>query len=108
MGGWIYAERLDDQQHQAEKSSSASSGWIAVEALEPPLPKEQRWMLVMKEPQTEHGTQLVVAVGSVLKVSVETKTPEGWVYAEAATGTRDETTSETKEGWVPVFCLDWP
>merc|ERR1711953_846918 len=34
--GWIYAERLlDQQQPQSEKNSAPSGGWIAVRALEP-------------------------------------------------------------------------
>lgn len=101
--GWIYAERLD-----LEKSGSRLDGWIAVKALEPALPKGQRWMAVLQEPRSEHDTQLSVTAGAVVKVNVETQTPEGWVYAEAATRTRAGTGApEVHEGWVPVFCLDW-
>jgi hypothetical protein len=90
--GWIYAESL-------EKNPALPSGWLPSFIFENALPEHQRWMSALKPMAAVHASQLSVAVGDVLKIDVESRTQEGWAYAEAA--------DTDQAGWVPVFCLDW-
>lgn len=87
--GWIYAE---DVLH-AEKA-----GWLPGCVLQE-LSEGERWMRAKSSMEAVHETQLSVTEGSVYKVHVNTRTDEGWTYAE------DSDTE--KAGWVPAFCLEW-
>lgn len=86
--GWLYVETL---------AKEVEAGWIPAYALAP-LPDTQRWVNVKKSMQALHETQLSVVEDSMLKVTVETLTTEGWVYAE--------TPDDAQAGWVPAYCFN--
>merc|ERR1712032_1069490 len=101
--GWLYAELLND---------SARAGWLPTCALQA-LSSEQRWMQTVESVDAVHETQIDVKRGTVLNVSLDSRTSEGWVYAElASTGDGraeggDSRVHVAQAGWVPVFCLEW-
>jgi hypothetical protein len=100
--GWIYAEDASD----ADKA-----GWLPGCVLEE-LPSHQRWMRGLHNMEAAHETQLSVVKGEVYKVSVDTRTKEGWIYAEASgvatqsVGDASGGCQSQRSGWVPAFCLE--
>lgn len=95
--GWVYAEDLHD---------ASKAGWLPQVLFEQLNSEEQRWMPVVQNMEAQHDGQLAVTEGSLLKVSVTTRTTEGWAYA-ATTGTSDDEGGDSQAGWVPVCCLEW-
>jgi hypothetical protein len=105
--GWIYAEDPKD---------SSKAGWLPGCVLEE-LPSTQRWMVAVQSMEAMHQTQLSVAEGSFYKVSIDTRTKEGWTYAEAngiaketadaSSGGASQSALQVEAGWVPAFCFDW-
>jgi len=96
--GWIYAE---DSLH------ADRAGWLPGCVLEE-LPSNQRWMKATQDMQAAHETQLSAVEGEVYKVSIDSRTTEGWIYAEASRATTESAgdVAEGQQGWVPVFCLE--
>lgn len=97
---WIYAEHVSDTRR---------FGWLPTFVFEV-LPQHQKWMKVTSSQEAEHETQLEVRQGSVLKVSLHTRTEEGWVYAETVCDGVDHSPNgagTAQAGWVPVFCFAW-
>jgi len=105
--GWIYAEAASDC-HLA--------GWLPDCVLQK-LPSHQRWMRASGTMEAVHETQLGLVEGSWFKVSVETRTPEGWAYAETM-GPNESASHNSGDapgavqncsqaGWVPVCGLEW-
>jgi len=94
--GWIYAEEVAD---------SSRAGWVPTFILHQ-LPDHHQWMACIKTMEAQHDAQLGVSEGNVLKVSVDTQTKEGWVYAEDEVAVAEGTPS-IRAGWVPVCCLQW-
>lgn len=101
--GWVFAEDLDGEQ-----------GWIPQGALA--QLNGQRWMRVVQNMEAVHATQLTVRSGDMLRVHVDSRTEEGWVYAEVDAMDAEEKqgndASETAQcnleaGWVPLFCFEW-
>lgn len=98
--GWIFAEHLFD---------TSRVGWLPTFVFED-LPQHQVWMKAMGAIEAVHETQLKVKQGSVFKVSINTRTEEGWAYAETACDGEDHSpdgAGTAQTGWVPVFCLAW-
>lgn len=89
--GWIYVE---DPVH------SEKQGWLPDNVLEE-LPSNQRWMRAIQHMQAAHETQLSVSEGVVYKVNIDTRTTEGWIYAETASEGEG-----SQAGWVPAFCFE--
>lgn len=97
--GWVYAEQL---------TAGNELGWVPYYVLHE-LPSHQLWMRVLVTAKASHETQLAVCAGDVVAVVPNTRTPEGWVYAEAAATVRNPSlASERETGWVPESCLEWP
>jgi len=96
--GWIYAE---------DPTDAELAGWLPDVVLEE-LPCNQRWMKASQDMQAAHETALSVREGSIYKVNVDTRTKEGWIYAETpGVITEDAPDGESSQaGWVPVFCLE--
>jgi len=101
--GWVYAELLND---------SARAGWLPTCALQN-LGSEQRWMQTLEPVDSVHDAQIDVKRGTVLNVSLDSRTNEGWVYAElASTGDvgadgENGCVHVAQAGWVPWSCLEW-
>jgi hypothetical protein len=99
--GWVYAE---------DEKDSAKAGWLPGCVLEE-LQSSQRWMLATQSMEAMHGneTQLSVKEGTLYKVSVDTRTNEGWCYAESSAFSAENAcdSGTSQAGWVPVFCLEW-
>jgi len=97
--GWIYAEDI---------SHADVAGWLPGCVLEE-LPSNQRWIKASQEMQAAHETQLSVVEGTVYKVSIDSRTAEGWIYAETSKVTTESAVDGAEEGtqagWVPVFCF---
>jgi len=105
--GWIFAEKVLTTDRQA--------GWLP-SFLCPQLPDNKRWLLAIESAEAVHSTQLRVEEGHVLQVLVESRTPEGWVYAEdhgmSLAGKRHDAvdapgSGRCQAGWVPDRCLQW-
>jgi len=95
--GWIYAE---------DPANAERAAWLPTCVLEE-LPSNQRWIKAVQAMQAAHETQLSVVEGSVYKVSIDSRTTEGWIYAEAIRVTMESAGESAEEaGWVPVFCFD--
>lgn len=94
--GWIYAEDATD---------SERAGWLPGCVLEE-LPDNQCWKRAIQSMEAAHETQLSVVDGAMYKVSIDSRTKEGWIYAEANGVTTEESTDGIQAGWVPVFCLE--
>jgi hypothetical protein len=100
--GWIYAEDVTD---------STRAGWLPGCVLEE-LESSQRWMKAAQSMEATHETQLSTSEGSYYKVSINTRTNEGWAYAEGfvestSGSSGEDSQSAVQAGWVPVFCLEW-
>lgn len=97
--GWIYAEDI---------LRADVAGWLPGCVLEE-LPSNQRWIKASQEMQAAHETQLSVVEGTVYKVSIDSRTAEGWIYAEinkvTTEGAGDGAEEGVQAGWVPVFCF---
>jgi len=94
--GWIYAE---DPVH------SEKAGWLPDCVLEE-LTSNQQWKRATQDMEAAHETQLGVVEGTVYKVSMDTRTKEGWIYTEACGVTTDGAEDgAVQAGWVPVFCF---
>jgi len=95
--GWIYAE---------DPSCAEKAGWLPGCILEE-LPSHQVWIRATQNMEAAHETQLLVTEGAVYKVDVDTRTKEGWIYAEASGVTTESEgdASVQQAGWVPTFCF---
>lgn len=91
--GWIYAE---------DPANAERSGWLPSSVVDE-LPSNQRWMKAIHTSEAAHDTGLTVVEGTLYKVSTDSRTPEGWIYAEARATTDAEA---PQAGWVPAFCLE--
>lgn len=97
---WIYAEHLSDTNRV---------GWLPTFVFEI-LPTHQRWMKATSSLEVVNETQLKVRLGNVFKISVNTRTQEGWVYAELVCdgdGHPLDEAGTAPAGWVPDFCFEW-
>lgn len=98
--GWIYADHISD---------TGRGGWLPTFVFET-LRQQQRWMKVTDSFEAVNETQLEIRQGSILKVSANTRSALGWVYAEDASSSEDaahDRAGAPHGGWVPVFCLAW-
>ena len=93
--GWIYAEDPID---------ASRAGWLPSVVLDQVEEEDHAWLLVHKTMEAAHPNQLDVKSGQVLKVNLKSRTPEGWAYAYAVSGTSSKTNAA---GWVPVISLCW-
>jgi len=91
--GWIHAE--------VKGASGDQLGWLPACHLKQ-MPDGHRWMRVKQTWVGMDESQCTVTEANVVDVWIQTKTPEGWVYAEAP-----QEDSSQLVGWVPVFCLEW-
>lgn len=93
--GWIYAEDPID---------ASRAGWLPSVVLDQVEEEHHAWLLVHKTMEATQPNQLDVKFGQVLKVNLKSRTPEGWAYAYAVSGTSSKTNAA---GWVPVISLCW-
>ena len=93
--GWICAEDPID---------ASRAGWLPSVVLDQVEEEHHAWLLVHKTMEATHPNQLDVKFGQVLKVNLKSRTPEGWAYAYAVSGTSSKTNAA---GWVPVISLCW-
>lgn len=97
--GWIHAERFGSD-------AEPRAGWLPAFVLRE-LPESQRWMRAKTPWKALDSSQCDVAEGAAVLVWTDTRTKEGWTYADAK-GNEATGDQAAAGGWLPVFCLDWP
>jgi len=93
--GWVYGEEL----------GGARQGWLPCFVLQT-RGASQRWMPCLKSCQAVHETQIDVKEGSMLLVTSDWRTDEGWVYAEK-TALAAGSSEGPRAGWLPMVCIEW-
>jgi len=91
--GWIHAEK--------QTATGSELGWLPSVVFQK-LAANHRWMKARQQWKGMDESQCNVEEGAALVVWMDSRTQEGWTYAEDG-----GTNFGTRSGWLPVFCLEW-